>query len=207
MVVTPLERHFWVSVREIKQTLRSLNEILIRTPSGLRDAIPIGICYNGAVLVSGLTKHSMFLVQRHHRFADRLAIVFSGTCLLHCLALPLLVTLFPIAQSAFMDEATFHLLMLVLILPTSLLALTTGCFKHKDRLTITLGGIGLAVLAVTALFGHDLFGLDGERIVTSVGGVILATSHIRNYLLCRHDDCDHDHGESHVSGPQEAGQS
>ena len=155
--------------------------------------------YNGAFSTSDTSSGLLTLnIQHHQRFADHLAIVFSGTCLLHCLALPLLVTLFPIVQSAFLDEAMFHLLMLVLILPTSLLALSTGCFKHKDRLTISLGSIGLAVLTVTSLFGHDLFGLNGERIVTSIGGVILAASHIRNFLLCRQHDCDHDHDDHRI---------
>ncbi|MFT5562233.1 MAG: hypothetical protein ACI9Z9_002113, partial [Litorivivens sp.] len=37
--------------------------------------------------------------------------------MLHCLALPFLLTLLPITQGAFMDEQLFHVLMLVLILP------------------------------------------------------------------------------------------
>ncbi|MBT5204976.1 MAG: MerC domain-containing protein, partial [Gammaproteobacteria bacterium] len=65
------------------------------------------------------------------RKLDKLAILLSGTCLVHCLALPLLVTLVPISQGSLLEEQTFHLLMLWIILPTSLLALTSGCWKHK----------------------------------------------------------------------------
>jgi hypothetical protein len=123
---------------------------------------------------------------------DRIAIVLSGTCMLHCLALPLLVTLFPIGQGSLLEEQSFHLIMLVLILPTSLIALTIGCRKHKDVMTISLGVVGLALLTFTALFGHPVFGELGERFVTSIGGLILGAAHIQNFRCCRADACDHD---------------
>ena len=37
--------------------------------------------------------------------------------------------------------------------------------------------------------------VDGERIVTVFGGIVLATAHIRNFLLCQQDDCDHQHDD------------
>ena len=133
--------------------------------------------------------------QTNHRerWLDGLAVLFSGTCMVHCLVLPLLVTVLPIIQgSTLLDEQTFHLIMLLFILPTSLIALTIGCRKHKDRLTMILGGVGLSVLTFTALFGHEVFGLVGERFVTTGGGLILALAHIQNFRRCRSVDCQHD---------------
>lgn len=137
----------------------------------------------------------------HHRSnrLDGLAVVLSGTCMLHCLALPLMVTLLPIAQGSLLEEQTFHLIMLVFILPTSLVALTVGCRRHKDRLTIALGAVGLTILTITAFWGHELFGLTGERIVTTIGGFILAAAHIQNFLCCRRDDCQHEEETSSQS--------
>lgn len=123
---------------------------------------------------------------------DGLALVLSGTCMLHCLALPILVTLFPIIRGSLLEEQAFHLIILVFILPTSLIALTIGCRKHKDRLTFILGACGLSILTFTALFGHEVFGLDGERWVTTVGGLVLAAAHIQNFRCCRADDCEHE---------------
>jgi hypothetical protein len=123
---------------------------------------------------------------------DSLAVILSGTCMVHCLALPVLVTLFPIVQGSLLEEQYFHLIMLGLILPTSLIALTVGCRKHKDPVTMALGAAGLIILTVTALIGHEIFGVLGERIVTTFGGLILATAHIRNYLCCREENCQHD---------------
>lgn len=123
---------------------------------------------------------------------DSLAVILSGTCMVHCLALPVLVTLFPIVQGSLLEEQYFHLIMLGLILPTSLIALAVGCRKHKDPVTMALGAAGLVTLTVTALIGHEIFGVLGERIVTSFGGLILATAHIRNYRCCREANCQHD---------------
>ena len=124
---------------------------------------------------------------------DGMAVVLSGTCMVHCFALPVLVTLFPILQGSLLEEQYFHIIMLVLILPTSLIALTIGCRKHKDQLTILMGGTGLLVLSITALWGHELFGVFGERIVTTAGGLTLAFAHIQNYRCCKSDNCQHDH--------------
>jgi len=122
---------------------------------------------------------------------DGMAVILSGTCMLHCLVLPLLVTLFPIVQGSLLEEKYFHLIMLVFILPTSLVALTVGCRRHRDTLTIVLGAIGLTTLAITAFWGHELFGLSGERVVTTIGGLVLASAHIQNFRCCRHVDCQH----------------
>ncbi|HAT28021.1 MAG TPA: hypothetical protein DCS89_13475 [Gammaproteobacteria bacterium] len=130
---------------------------------------------------------------RGRRYMDTAAVVLSGVCMLHCLALPIALTILPIVNVTLLDESTFHLIMMAVILPISVIALTIGCRQHKDKLTLVLGSVGLGVLTITALFGHDLLGLTGERIVTSVGGLILAAAHIQNYLCCRNNDCAHEH--------------
>ena len=124
---------------------------------------------------------------------DAIPVVLSGVCMLHCLALPLLLTISPILNVTLLSETVFHVLLLVFILPTSVIALTIGCRSHKDRITLVLGALGLSILTITAFFGHQLVGLTGERILTSFGGLILASAHIQNYRCCRRDNCNHDH--------------
>ena len=130
--------------------------------------------------------------EHHNNRLDGMAVFFSGTCMLHCLILPMMVTLFPIIQSSLLEEKYFHLIMLVFILPTSLIALSLGCRRHKDQITVALGTIGLVILSVTAVWGHSLFGFTGERIVTTIGGLILASAHIQNYRCCQNADCEHE---------------
>jgi hypothetical protein len=125
------------------------------------------------------------------RVLDRLAILLSSICAVHCLLLPVALTLLPIMQGSVLDEASFHVLFLFLVVPTSVIALSVGCRTHKNLQTAALGTVGLAILVVTAFWGHDLVGYNGERVMATVGGAILAASHILNYKLCRADSCDH----------------
>lgn len=53
-----------------------------------------------------------------------------------------------------------------------------GCRRHKD---------GLSLLMLAASQVHDWFGEWGERLVTVLGGRIMAVGHVRNYRLCRSD--------------------
>ena len=48
---------------------------------------------------------------------DGIAVFLSATCLVHCLALPLMLTLPAIGLGSFLDHETFHLVMLVFVLP------------------------------------------------------------------------------------------
>lgn len=135
---------------------------------------------------------------KRRSYLDTAAIALSGICLLHCLALPIALTALPIFNIALLDEATFHAILLIFILPISVIALSIGCRQHKDTLTLILGLVGLGILTVMAFFGHDLVGLTGERVGTSIGGVILALAHIQNFRRCREHDCQHEHAQSEL---------
>ena len=45
--------------------------------------------------------------------------------------------------------------------------------------------IGLALMIISALWGHDLFGESGEIASTLVGASILSYGHIQNQKLCK----------------------
>lgn len=84
----------------------------------------------------------------------------------------------------------FHKLMLWLVLPTSVVALFLGCRKHKKWQIAGTGALGIALLIGVAFFGHELFGLTGEKIATGIGGIILACSHFLNYQACQSITCE-----------------
>ncbi len=127
--------------------------------------------------------------QRLQTRADVVAIGLSVGCLLHCLALPLALALLPTLPIGWLSDEQFHRWLLVAILPTSVVALFMGCRRHQHFNVITIGMTGLAVLVLAAIFGHDVLGETGEKAVTSVGAVIIATSHILNQRYCRQSAC------------------
>ncbi len=124
------------------------------------------------------------------RLLDRMAISASVLCMLHCLATPLLLIALPIVRSSFLADDEVHAFLVVFVLPVSLVALFMGCRRHKDRVVLVLGCLGLVSLVSLAFLGHDLLGESGERAATVASGTILAIGHLRNYLLCRRDGCE-----------------
>ena len=52
---------------------------------------------------------------------DKAAVILSGICLVHCLAFPLLIALFPVFGFSFVSHTTFHQIILVVVVPTSIL--------------------------------------------------------------------------------------
>lgn len=123
---------------------------------------------------------------------DKIAVSASVLCAVHCLSLPLLLGFLPALGTTVFGQESFHILLLWLVIPLSLVALTLGCRAHKDILVVALGGVGLAVLIATALIGHDFLGEIGERVMTLVGAGAIAASHLRNYTLCRRVQCTHE---------------
>ena len=121
---------------------------------------------------------------------DKFGIFLSGVCLLHCLITPIVITLVPILSINLMvEDLLFHQLMLWLVLPTSCVALFIGCRKHKQMPIAVTGIIGMTILIIVALFGHDVFGETAEKIMTSIGGLILASSHYLNFRACQSITC------------------
>jgi hypothetical protein len=112
---------------------------------------------------------------------DRFAVCLSLLCMVHCLALPLLVAVLPIVGGALLPDREFHWLMLVLVLPASAWALTNGYRHHRRSGIAALGAVGLGVLLGISLFGHELFGPGGERLTTSAGAMLVAVSHVLNF--------------------------
>ncbi len=146
-------------------------------------------CYNAQLHLLTITHNlnSMLKIAT----LDKLAISLSAVCLVHCLLTPSLLTLIPIFSSSLLvEDALFHRLLVWLVLPTSILAFFLGCRNHK-RLSIVLCGlIGLTILATAAFYGHEAFGIKGEKIATTIGGLTLAYSHFLNFRACQNTTCD-----------------
>lgn len=128
--------------------------------------------------------------------ADKAAISLSLVCVFHCLALPVLVSLFPSAMLAMLQDETVHFVLLTFVIPISVFSLTLGCHQHKKMPVVGLGLTGLSLLLFSALFADAWGGETMELIGTLLGSSIVACSHVLNFKLCRssrtcgaHHDC------------------
>ena len=147
-----------------------------------------------------------------HSWLDSLAISMSVICAVHCLLTPLLITLLPIISTTFWVHENFHLWMVFLVIPTTLLAVFMGCRKHKDKFVAILSVTGLAFIVFVAIYQYTFHSvqpladcgvcpscaqmgtigfLNPTTIFNSTGGLFLASAHFRNFKLCRKADCDH----------------
>ena len=121
---------------------------------------------------------------------DRTSIGLSLVCAIHCLFVPVLLVALPSLASLPLESETFHVWMVVAVLPISIFALTLGCKKHKRYKIIFLGALGLISL-ISALLLESLIGEIGEKLLTLLGAGLIAWGHFTNFKLCQqHDNPD-----------------
>jgi len=123
---------------------------------------------------------------------EHAALGASLLCLVHCLALPLLIAALPAISSFLPVDSSFHLWMLGFAVPASGLALTSGQAQHGVSWPLLAGMFGLFFLMLGVLaFG----GTWAETVATVFGAVLLACAHIANLRL-RRAMAPHAHGTS-----------
>ncbi len=122
---------------------------------------------------------------------DRASIGLSVICVLHCFATPILLAFAPSLLALPVADEKFHAVLIFLILPASLVALTLGCRRHGDMSVVYWGCGGLVVLLGTLVLGHDLLGDAGEKIMTVFGSGLVVIGHTLNFRACRASTCQH----------------
>ncbi len=108
---------------------------------------------------------------------DRVAMMLSGLCLVHCLATALLLgTLSTVG--GLLGSPVIHEVGLVLALGLGVVALGNGIRQHGRFLPPSIGGLGIGVMAAALTLPHGGF----EMVATMLGVVLLATGHFLNRL-------------------------
>lgn len=117
------------------------------------------------------------------RWLDGAAVGLSALCLVHCLALPLLVAGLPFFAQ--FSEGHLHAQMLIIVLPLSIVALGLGFRHHRSTEIVLAGGVGMLTLVVGATVAHEQLGLTADRVFTVVGALVLAAAHFYNSVRAR----------------------
>lgn len=115
---------------------------------------------------------------------DRTAVALSGLCLLHCLALPLLILGTPFVAA--LAGSHWHAPMLLLVVPVSLFAIVMGYLRHGNRPIVVMAAVGLLLLIFAGTVAHDALSATTDRTLTVIGSLLLAAVHWRNSRLVRH---------------------
>lgn len=114
---------------------------------------------------------------------DGIAVGLSGLCVVHCLALPLVVGALPLLAP--LSAGHWHAQMLIMVVPLSLLAVGIGYRRHRNLRVIAGAVAGLCLLIVGATVAHSTLGIVADRVFTISGSLVLATAHFFNSLLSR----------------------
>ncbi len=118
---------------------------------------------------------------------DRIAMVLSGLCLVHCLALPLLFLVLPFVGGV--ADSHWHVPLLAVALPVSIVAIVIGYRRHGNRGIVAGIALGLALLVAGATVGHALLGSLADRLLTVAGSLTLAAMHWQNSVKLREYRC------------------
>ncbi|HJS11160.1 MerC family mercury resistance protein [Sphingopyxis sp.] len=127
----------------------------------------------------------MCLPAARPRLADLTGLALSFTCLIHCLALPLLLLIAPALSRWIALPEGVHAAILLLALPAAVIAMRDGWRRHR-RLVPTVfavSGLGLLALGLSAHEGWIAVADPeaADRLMTSVGALTLAAAHLVNW--------------------------
>lgn len=120
------------------------------------------------------------------RFADYAGMAASALCLVHCLAMPLLLAAFPLLGLGGDHHALHDALLLGVSVPV-LLALVPGYLKHRDPVAVSLGVAGLLSFLVAVFLLGPRVGEMAETAGAVLSSVLLLGAHVRNHRYCK--DC------------------
>ena len=120
---------------------------------------------------------------------DKAGMIASITCAIHCMIMPLIVTLLPIFGLSLFATEEFEWILLMI---SAMLGVTSLCFgfrKHKSFTAFSFLGIGLTFLVIGRL-AHEhishfrIFEFDIYLLFLVIGAIMVAFSHWLNNKLC-----------------------
>ena len=119
------------------------------------------------------------------RLGDYAGMTASALCLVHCLAMPLLMAAFPMLGLAHTHDS-FHNSILAAVSIPVLLSLLPGYLRHRDGMVLALGALGLGSFLAAIFILSPVYGEMAEAAGAVLSGVLLLSAHIRNRRFCAH---------------------
>ena len=130
----------------------------------------------------------MNIAQVKKQFSDKLSICLSLCCILHCIALPVIILMIPSFASLWINNEKVHVILVLFAVPISLFAMAKSLRIHHNYKCIGLAVIGLSLL-VGAIFMHDInFGSE---------------SHSGHEEVAHHEEAGHEEATHHEEDEHE----
>jgi len=121
---------------------------------------------------------------------DMLGIAVSTICLVHCLAMPFIITLLPILGWQFLAGKLAHRILAAFVFSFAMFAIVPGYLKHRHKNVLTGMIIGLSLVAIATFFCGLFLPESWELLLITAGNLILVATHWHNHHLtsCTHHD-------------------
>jgi hypothetical protein len=129
---------------------------------------------------------------------DRLGISASLLCAIHCAALPLALTILPLAGAHVLLDGSIELVMILISAVVGIVSLGTSYRVHRKLNPLLMMSAGATIL-IANFMGHDGHSHTAETLhpyIAVVAGLMIATAHRINMRLCAScETCEveHDH--------------
>ncbi|MFM9934814.1 MAG: MerC domain-containing protein [Novosphingobium sp.] len=106
---------------------------------------------------------------------DRLGVMISGLCMVHCVAGLFLIGVLGLGGGMLLNPA-IHRFGLAAAFVVGVMTIGRGALRHGHRVPLALGATGLALMAAAIASDHGA----GEALLTICGVVLVASAHIVN---------------------------
>lgn len=112
---------------------------------------------------------------------DNTGACLSFACAIHCMAMPLLITILPLIGLGFLANESAELVLITVAIGLAIVSFAWGVRHHRSWrafliLLVALTFIGTARTAVEGTY---------EVVFYSIGAIILASAHLVNRHLCK----------------------
>ena len=121
---------------------------------------------------------------------DRVGIVASAACFVHCLLTPIILSLMSVYAHLLPSEEHIHRVLAVFVAVVGAMSLLLCYKRHRRQSVLVLMAVGLLAIFAGAFYGDRLHFHWLEVLVTLSGSVCLISAHRRNHTFCRScQDC------------------
>lgn len=119
---------------------------------------------------------------------DKLGILCSGACAVHCILATVLTVFSPFLANYFESE-WIHISFLVILVPTAITAFYQGWRRHQRQFPVCLGSVGITLVGLSVLL-EVWFSIGRyEIVITTIGGAFLISAHIFNIHFSKFANC------------------
>jgi hypothetical protein len=134
-------------------------------------------------------------IHRAH-FFDKWGTIASLACVVHCIATPVLFSIFAVAAQVVPTEQHTHRLLAIPVCLLGLFAMRSGFKRHQRLGPALLMIVGLSLIVATAWWGDRIPSHWAEVAITITGSSFMIAAHRMNHKLCKACAC-HGHGNAH----------